>query len=86
MAASACEYATPACPAGSKVVVIVSGLPELWTVSEKFLVAVCCGLLESVTVIETVVVPAAAAVGVPVMTPVDGLIDRLAGNPVADQE
>ena len=62
--------------------VIASGPPELWTVSEKFFVAVCCGLPESITVTETVTVP--AAVGVPVMTPVVGLIDRLAGNPVAD--
>jgi hypothetical protein len=40
------------------------------------------GTLESVTVIEGVLVP--VAVGVPEMAP-DELIERPAGNPVADQ-
>jgi hypothetical protein len=46
-------------------------------------VAVCCGLELSFTVTETLNVP--ADVALPVIAPVDWLIDKPAGNPVADQ-
>ena len=53
------------------------------TVREKFFVAICCGLVVSVTVTVAVLVPAAAAV--PVMTPVEGTIANPAGRFVACQ-
>jgi hypothetical protein len=53
-------------------------------VSERLAVAVIrVGLEESVAVIATVLV--AAAVGVPLMTPVVVLMERPAGNPLAAQ-
>ena len=67
-------------PDGSEDVVMVS-CPTI--VSEKLLLAVrWFGLVESVTVIFTVLV--AAEFVVPLMAPLDGSILRPAGNPVAD--
>ena len=52
-------------------------------VIEKFAVAVCAGDAESVTVTTTLLlVP--AAVGVPLMTPVEALIVNPAGWPLID--
>ncbi len=52
--------------------------------SDRFLVAVrCAGAVESVTVIDTVLVP--AVVGVPLIAPVDASMVNPAGRPVADQ-
>ncbi len=53
-------------------------------VSEKVLMAVCgAGMLESCTVMVTELTP--AATGVPVICPVEALIVKPAGSPVADQ-
>jgi hypothetical protein len=68
-------------PAGSDAVVMLRGrtiLIERLTVIER-----CVGLVESVTVIAAVVVPAAA--GIPVIWPVDTLMPRPDGSPLADQ-
>ena len=47
-------------------------------------VAVCCtGMLESVTVMLNELVP--GAVGVPLITPVEGAIDNPAGSPLAEK-
>ena len=51
--------------------------------SEKLAAAVCCGVPESFTVTATVLVPADE--GVPLISPVEALIERFGGNPVADQ-
>jgi hypothetical protein len=73
-------YAAPATPDGNDVVVMVGGAT---TVSERFAVAVrCVGLVESVTVIATVLVP--AVVGVPLIAPVEAFRFNPAGRPVAD--
>ena len=73
-------YAAPATPPGSDDVVMFSGA---MTVSVRFAVAVRWdGLLESVTVIATVLAP--AAVGVPLICPVEALRVNPAGSPVAD--
>jgi len=53
-------------------------------VSEKVAVAVCCGVPESFTVTTTLAF-VIAAMGVPVIAPVDALIERVVGSPVADQ-
>jgi hypothetical protein len=73
-------YAIPATPPGNELVVIVGGA---MMVSDRFAVAVKCdGLVESVTVIATVLTP--AVVGVPLMAPVDAFKFNPAGSPVAD--
>ncbi len=54
------------------------------TVSDRVFEALCCGAVESVTVIVTLLAP--AAVGMPEMTPVVELIANPAGSPVAAQE
>lgn len=75
-------YAVPATPVGSAAVVMASGAGAIITVN--VLVALCgVGVPESATVTFTVLVP--AAVGVPVICPVLGLMLSPAGNPVADQ-
>ena len=50
---------------------------------EKVCFATCVGVLESVTVTTTVKLP--GPVGVPLISPVDELIAKGFGNPVADQ-
>ena len=52
-------------------------------VMERLALAVCCGLLASVTVMLAELVP--AVVGVPLITPVLLFIVNPAGKPVADQ-
>ena|ERR1035438_5035496 len=78
--ASVCEYAVFTMPLASAVVVITRGGA---TNRIRFAVAVCCGIAESFTVTATVLLPAVA--GVPPISPVEALIERFAGNPVADQ-
>ena len=74
-------YAVLTTPDGNEAVVMVS-CPMI--VSEKLLLAVrWLGLVESVTVIFTVLV--AAEFVVPLMAPLDGSILRPEGRPVADQ-
>jgi hypothetical protein len=70
----------PTKPCGSGDVVVICSTPAI--VSEKGPEAVCCGVLESFTVMVALVVPAAD--GVPPITPVEGLIDKPVGRPVAD--
>ena len=71
-------YTAPTIPPGNDVVVIASGVT---IVMDRLAVAVrWVGLVESVTVIAAVLVP--AALGVPVITPV-ALIESPAGKPVA---
>ena len=81
VAASVRLYATPTTPSGREAVVMAScGV----VVNERLAVAVrCVGEVESVTVTDTVLVP--AVVGVPVIAPVEALIDRPVGRPVAAQ-
>ena len=83
-AASVAEYATPNCPLGNDVVVIVSVLAVV--VSVRAALALCTGLLESVT-LKLSEAPETAAVGVPVMAPVAAFRDSPAGNAplVSDQ-
>jgi len=74
-------YAAPTVPLGSDVVVMASAGA---TVIDSVLVALRTeGELLSVTDMVTVAVP--AAVGVPVICPVDAFIDRPDGKPEADQ-
>ena len=81
VAATVALYATPATPEGNDAVVMVGGAT---TVSDRLAVAVrCVGLVESVTVMATVLVP--AVVGVPLIAPVDEFRFNPAGRPVADQ-
>jgi hypothetical protein len=71
-------YGAPATPLGSDVVLITKAAPM---VRGKLAVLVkCVPVVESVTVMTTVLLPAAA--GVPVICPA-ALIVRFAGNPVA---
>ena len=74
-------YEIPTVPEGSAVVVIIN--PPASTFSEMVAVAVCGLAPESVTVNFTDAVPAEPAAGVPVIAPVEPLIARPAGNPVA---
>lgn len=83
VAAIVAEYGVPTVPLGNDAVVIVSsaGAP---IVKLSVFDAVCgVGDDESVTVTVTVLVP--AAVGVPVICPVLGLIVKFAGKPAALQ-
>jgi hypothetical protein len=74
-------YATPATPPGSDVVVMVSAGAM---VRDRFFEALACvGLVESVTVIARVLVP--ATVGVPLIAPVDTFSVSPCGSPVTDQ-
>jgi hypothetical protein len=75
------EYATPTMPAASEEVVIASaGL----IVSARVRVTVrCVGVVASVTVTLTLLVP--EAVGLPETTPDAASMERPAGKPVADQ-
>jgi hypothetical protein len=80
VAATVAEYAALTLPpvSGEAVVILSAGA----IVTDRFLVAVACvGLLESVTVTATVLVP--DAVGVPPIAPVDAFSVRPAGSPVA---
>ncbi len=76
-------YGWPAVPEGSSVVVIVMGGGAM--LRDRFALALrAVGVVESVTLIVTF--PLLAAVGVPVMAPVEALIESPAGSPVADHE
>ncbi len=75
-------YAVPATPFGKEAVVIAS--PELMTSVKVFVAVRAVGVELSVTVIVTEAVP--AAVGVPVICPVDAFIVSPAGKPAADHE
>ncbi len=83
-AANVAKYATPTCPFGSEVVVIVSVLAVVVSVSAA--VALCTGLPESLT-LKLSEAPDTAMVGVPVMAPVAAFNDSPEGNvpPVSDQ-
>ena len=76
-------YAEPAVPPGSDVVVTlrVLGAVAAAIVICRFEVAVSVDLLESVTVIPTVTAP--AAVGLPVIAPVELPINNPLGRPLA---
>ncbi len=75
-------YACPTWPAFRAVVVIVSGAAV--TVSPSVALADCgLGEPESVTLMATILELGPA--GVPVIAPVDALIERPVGRPVADQ-
>lgn len=76
-AARVAEYAEPTCPFGSETVVMVkvAGL----VVSVRTAVVFCVGLPASVT-LKVRDAPETAAVGVPVMAPVDVFSDSPAGN------
>ena len=74
------EYAAPTKPFGSDAVVI-DGPAAIVMESDVVVTLRWLGELESVTVIEGVLLP---AVGVPEMAP-EVLMLRPAGNPVADQ-
>jgi hypothetical protein len=79
VAASVTLYGEFTTPPGSVAVEIVKAGA---IVSDRFLVAdTCVGLVESVTVIATVLVP--AAVGVPLITPFASIVSP-GGRPVAD--
>jgi hypothetical protein len=69
VAASVVEYAVPTCPAGTKVVVICTGVTAAATVSVNDFVEVCAvGVVESVTFAVKLNDP--EAVGVPEIVPV----------------
>ena len=70
----------PTKPCGSGDVVVICSTPAM--VIEKGPEAVCCGVLESFTVMVALVVTMAD--GVPLITPVLEVIDKPAGRPVAD--
>jgi hypothetical protein len=76
--ASVAAYAEFTAPFGSEVVPIASAGA---ITSGRFFVAVVCDALESLTVTETLLVP--AAVGVPLIAPVVAFRVRPAGSPVA---
>jgi len=60
------------------------GVVAAFTVRLRLAFADCAvGLVESVTVTATSAVPAELAAGVPVIAPVELLIDKPLGNPVA---
>ncbi len=81
VAATVALYAVPTTPPGNDVVVMDGGA---MIVIERLAVAVrCVGLVESVTVTTAVLVP--AIVGVPLIAPLEALMVKPAGNPVADQ-
>ena len=76
-AVSVAEYAVPTLPFGNDVVVIVSVAGVVVSVSAA--VALCAGLLESVT-LKVSATPDTAAVGVPVIAPVAVFNDNPAGR------
>ena len=75
-------YAEFTAPDGNVVVVIATGVGGVMVI-QRLVVAASCGLEESRTVTEAVLVP--ADIGVPLITPEIELIDNPAGSPVADQ-
>lgn len=80
-AVTAALYAEPTVPAGRDAVVMAGCVDTI--VMDRFAIAVCpVGVVESVTVSVTGLVP--AAVGVPVIWP-DAFIERPAGKPVAEK-
>src|SRR5260370_4878394 len=76
-AVSVAEYATPTCPFGSDVLVMVSVAAVVVSVSAA--VAFCAGVLESLT-LKLSAAPDTAVVGVPVMAPVAAFSDNPAGT------
>jgi hypothetical protein len=81
-ASASAAYDVPVIPIGNDAVVIES--PELITSDSVFVAVRTVGVELSVTVIVTEAEP--AAVGVPVICPVEALMARPAGNPAADHE
>jgi len=75
-------YAVPTTPFGSGLLVIVTAVGAMAIVSPMVETVKCVGRVESVAVMVTGALTA-AAVGVPVITPVVLLIDKPAGRPVA---
>jgi hypothetical protein len=83
-ATTAVLYALPAVAPGSEVVVIVKGLdvaPDTTRLIDAVAVF-AVGVVESFTVMATEAVP--VVVGVPAMAPVELLMARPPGNPVAE--
>ena len=79
-ATSVAEYATPTCPFGSDVVVMISGGTVLGVVVRvSAAVALCTGLLLSLT-LKVSAAPDTATVGVPVIAPVAAFSDSPEGN------
>ena len=78
-------YVSPTVPLGREIVAIVSMLGAAGLmVMLKLALAVCgVGFAASFTVIVACAVPAADCAGVPVMAPVELLIDNPLGRPVA---
>lgn len=79
-------YAPCAVPSGREVVTMASVLAvdAAETVRERTAVAACgVGAVESFTVIDTDATPTAVAAGVPVMAPVELLMVRPLGSPLA---
>lgn len=81
-ASTIAAYAVPEIAFGKDGVVIES--PELMTSDRVFVAVRAVGVELSVTVIVTEAAP--AAVGVPVICPVEAFMVRPAGNPAADHE
>ena len=71
------EYATPICPFGSEVVVMLNMAGVVVSVSAA--VAFCTGLPESLT-LKVSAAPDTAAVGVPLIAPVAVFNDSPPGN------
>ena len=73
-------YAVPSSPLGREIVVMLNGaVPAAAIVSERLTDLLCVGLLESVT-LKVSAVALAAAVGMPVIAPVDVFNLRPAGS------
>src|SRR4051812_8914775 len=81
VAAKVAPYDVPVIAGDNELVVIVSGATTAMV--SVFVAVRRVGLVESVTVIVTVLVP--SVVGVPVIAPVEALSARPAGRPIADQ-
>jgi len=77
LAANVCEYAVPTWPLDSDNVVIVSVAGAI--VSVRLTFVACAGELESVT-LNMIAVAFAAAVGVPLISPVDEFTVKPPGN------
>jgi hypothetical protein len=79
-------YVEPTVASGSEVVVMASGLGRTGAITVRLKVAFAdcaVGCVESVTVITTDAVPTEFCAGVPVIAPVELLIDKPLGRPLA---
>src|SRR4051794_27368911 len=74
-------YAVPTTPFGNGLLVIVTPVGAMVSVNPVVDAVWCVGRVESVTVIVTETGFTVAVVGVPVIAPVPGLIERPAGRP-----